>query len=109
MGNQNFAKRVQELRIKKGWTLENLGEKVGLKKTAIQNWEKNGAVPNDEILLKLSELFEQSIDYLLGNDQIMNGSQRRLFRSWNNMNESDRELFNSIAEDIIKRNAKGKK
>ena len=68
MGNEVFAERICQLRKAKDWTLERLGNEVGLGKTTVLNWEKSGAVPNEEVLRKLSSLFEVPIDYLLGSD-----------------------------------------
>ena len=41
----NMGERIKELRIAKGYTLEELGNKLGVKKSAIQKYE-NGDVEN---------------------------------------------------------------
>jgi transcriptional regulator with XRE-family HTH domain len=41
----NMGERIKELRISKGYTQEELGKKLGLKKAAIQKYE-NGDVEN---------------------------------------------------------------
>ena len=41
----NMGERIKELRIAKGYTQEELGKKLGLKKAAIQKYE-NGDVEN---------------------------------------------------------------
>ena len=41
----NMGERIKELRIAKGYTQEELGKKLGLKKAAIQKYE-NGNVEN---------------------------------------------------------------
>lgn len=106
MGNKIFAERISELRRLKGWTLEELGSKVGLGKTTVQNWEKNGAVPNEEILRSLSQLFESPIDYLLGNEKMMSESNKALFRNWDKLSDDDKDTINQMMEIII--NKKGK-
>lgn len=106
MGNATFAERIGELRKSKGWTLEELGSKVGLGKTAVQNWEKNGAVPNEEILRSLSKLFQSPIDYLLGNEKMMSESNNVLFRNWDKLSDDDKDTINQMMEIII--NKKGK-
>ncbi len=102
MGNEVFKERIYQLRKAKGWTLEKLGNEVGLGKTTILNWEKAGSVPNEEILRKLSNLFDVSIDYLLGNDEMMNDSENILFRNWGKMSDSDKEMVNQMIEIILK-------
>lgn len=103
MGNLIFAKRISELRKSKKWTLEELGKKVNLGKTTIQNWEKNGAVPNEEILRQLSSLFEAPIDYLLGNEKMMTNSNNALFKNWDKLSDDDKDTINQMIEIIIKK------
>ena len=91
MGNEVFAKRISDLRKARNWTLEELGKKVDMGKTTVLNWEKTGSVPNEEILRKLSKEFEVSVDYLLGNDNMMENSNNILFRNWGKLSEEDKE------------------
>ena len=102
MGNEVFAERICQLRKSKDWTLERLGNEVGLGKTTVLNWEKSGSVPNEEVLRKLSSLFEVPIDYLLGNDEMMNDSENILFRNWGKMSDGDKEMVNQMIEIILK-------
>ncbi len=106
MGNEVFAERIYQLRKAKDWTLERLGSEVGLGKTTVLNWEKSGAVPNEEILRKLSSLFEVPIDYLLGNDEMIDESKKVLYRNWGKMTENDKEIVNQMIEYIL--NSKNK-
>lgn len=58
--------RLKELRVAAGMTQEELGNKVGLKFSAISKYEK-GLVPiQAENLIKFAEIFGVSTDYLLG-------------------------------------------
>lgn len=41
--------------------------KCGFNKSSVTNWKKNGYTPRQEILLKIAEYFNVSVDYLLGN------------------------------------------
>lgn len=106
MGNEVFAERICQLRKSKDWTLERLGNEVGLGKTTVLNWEKSGSVPNEEILRKLSSLFEVPIDYLLGNDEMIDESKKVLYRNWGKMTENDKEMVNQMIEYIL--NSKNK-
>ena len=42
-----------------------VGKEIGVSSSTITKW-KNGAIPNGEILLKVANYFNCSIDYLLG-------------------------------------------
>lgn len=61
-----FSKRLKELRLKKGLTQTELGEKVGVKQNTFTNWENGKREPNFENLIKLADFFEVSLDWLFG-------------------------------------------
>lgn len=58
--------RIRELRILENLTQTQLAQMVGLNQTAIGKYERGQLEPNLETLKKLSEIFECSIDYLIG-------------------------------------------
>lgn len=58
--------RIRELRVLNNLTQTQLAEKVGLNQTAIGKYEREQLEPSLETLKKLSEIFECSIDYLIG-------------------------------------------
>ena len=67
MGNEIFKKREKELREKHKLTMEQLAEKLGITKSRVNMWENTGTVPRQDVLIKLSQLYGVSADYLLGN------------------------------------------
>ncbi|MGM9946489.1 helix-turn-helix domain-containing protein [Floccifex sp.] len=70
MSNVVFQKRIRELRMKKNWTMDQLASQLGISKSRVSMWENNGTVPRKEVLFGLAKLYNVSIDYLLGNDQL---------------------------------------
>ena len=65
-----FSERLKELRLKKGLTQTELGEKVGVKQNTFTNWEKGRREPSSENLIKLADLLEVSLDWLFGREQM---------------------------------------
>lgn len=65
--------RIKELRILNNLTLEELGEKVGVKKAAVQKWE-SGMTKNlkRSTIQKLSEIFDVSPTYVMGMSNVKN-------------------------------------
>lgn len=62
-----FGKRIKILREKNNWTQEYLANKLNVSsKTVISNYETDYSEPNFDTLIKLSQLFKVSTDYLLG-------------------------------------------
>ena len=67
--------RIKELRILNNLTLEELGQKVGVKKAAVQKWE-SGMTKNlkRSTIQKLSEIFDVSPTYVMGMSNVKNPS-----------------------------------
>lgn len=61
-----FGERLKELRKQKKLTQQQLADIFYLNKSSISRYENNGQMPENEILQKLADFFEVSIDYLLG-------------------------------------------
>ena len=60
---------IYELRTKKGLSQDELAEKVFVTRQAVSRWENGETVPNTETLKLLSNLFNVSINTLLGSPQ----------------------------------------
>ena len=63
-----FPQRLKELRLKKGLTQTELGEKVGVKQSTFTNWENGKREPNFETIIKIADLLEVSVDWLFGRE-----------------------------------------
>jgi DNA-binding XRE family transcriptional regulator len=57
------------VRRKAGMTQEQLADKLHVSRMSVIRWEKGNAYPSIATLLKLSEMFEVSVDYLLGKEK----------------------------------------
>jgi transcriptional regulator with XRE-family HTH domain len=58
--------RIAELRKKKRLTQKQLADHLGIDQTAVSHWENGDIYPNTVNQHKLSQLFNVSVDYLLG-------------------------------------------
>lgn len=66
-GNRELTgKRLKELRIKHNLKQEDIGIKVGMSNTTIANYELGLRNPRKDTLYKLADLYNTSVDYLLG-------------------------------------------
>lgn len=60
-----FKEKLLELRKQKGWSQEELGYKLDVSRQTISKWESGQSSPEMEKLVKLSEIFEISLDDLI--------------------------------------------
>ena len=64
--------RIKQLREENKWTQLELSQKMNCAMSSIAMYEKEERKPSMEVLIKLSEIFNCSIDYLLGKTDIRN-------------------------------------
>lgn len=57
---------IAELRSQKGFSQDELAEKVFVTRQAVSRWENGETVPNTETLKLLSKVFDVSINTILG-------------------------------------------
>ena len=60
-----FADKLIQLRKKSGWSQEELAEQMNVTRQSVSKWEGSQSVPDLEKIVRLSELFGVSTDYLL--------------------------------------------
>lgn len=63
-----FAEKLKYLRMSREINQVQLGEKLGVKKQSISNWENDNILPSIEMLIKVADFFNVSSDYLLGRE-----------------------------------------
>ena len=63
-----LADKIIELRKKNGWSQEDLAEKLDVSRQSISKWESAQSIPDMNKILKLSEIFGVSTDFLLKDD-----------------------------------------
>lgn len=65
LAREIFSRKIKRLRKENNMTMEELAEKLKLKKSSISMWENNCNVPDIFNLLKIIKIFNTSFDYLL--------------------------------------------
>ncbi|MCM3708608.1 MULTISPECIES: helix-turn-helix domain-containing protein [Cytobacillus] len=63
-----FAEKLKKERKEKGWSQEELAEKLYVSRQSVSKWENGQNYPSIEIIIKLSDLFGVTIDELLRSD-----------------------------------------
>lgn len=61
-----FQKRLKEQRKLYDLTQRDMAEKLGISQPSYIRYEKGGAEPSQENLVKIADIFDVSVDYLLG-------------------------------------------
>lgn len=76
-----YGKRLKKLREGKNLSQEMVAEELNISRQAISRWENDKAFPDIENLKLLSELYEVSIDELVGvNEKKIFGMKIRILK-----------------------------
>ena len=65
-----FQDRLKEQRELYHLTVRQIAEKLGMTHSAYLRYEKGTAEPTREVLVKLADIFDVSVDYLLGRKEL---------------------------------------
>lgn len=60
-----LAEKITSLRKKNEWSQEELAERLGISRQSVSKWESGTSIPDLDKIIRMSELFDVSTDYLL--------------------------------------------
>lgn len=63
-----LAEKITMLRKQNGWSQEELAAKLNISRQSVSKWESTASVPDLDKIIKLSEIFGVSTDFLLKDD-----------------------------------------
>jgi len=100
---QAFAQRLRELRRERGFTQKDLGERVGVARSMIVNYEGGFHHPPLPTLIKLARELGVRVDFLVGDeatglDEIQD---RELFEFFSKVDKLDFRIRNALKEIIL--------
>ena len=87
--------RIKQLRLTRGLSQVELSKLLNVSKQSVSNWENDNIQPSIEMLLKISEVFSVSTDYLLGKEL-----NRKIDVTC--LSEEEIDHIQTIINDIIK-------
>ena len=103
---ENSGKRLKRLRENFKYSLEEVAEKIDSSAGAISRYENNERKINSESLIRLSNLYNVSPEYILyGINKDSNNLESSIISFFNNENidfKEKEELFNKIQNAFFK-------
>lgn len=112
-----FSERLKDLRKQAGLTQVDVAEKLGISQPAYASWERGVKKPTQENLVKIAQILNVSVDYLVGNSEEKNDeldSIELLFRmNSKGLTDEEKKVFKKelikFMEERKKAFGKGKK
>jgi len=104
-----IGNKITELRKQKGWSQSELANQIDASREAIGKYERNEAVPSVETAKNIADVFDVSLDYLVG-DALPSFDKRMLGRLQDVelLTEEDKKHLFALLDAFL-RDAKTKK
>ncbi len=83
-----LGKKIKQLRQERGWSQAQLSQKLSVHQKQISGYERGIHAPSIDLLIKMAELFNVSLDYIAFDDR----------DDMNRVQISDRELLQTVKE-----------
>lgn len=106
----SVGQQIQELRKKNGLSQTALAEKIGVSITQLQRYENKGVQPPADMLKKIADTFNTSIDFLVyGNTEqkaeasIKDNELLAQFKAVEELDNKDKSTIKDIIDAFIKR------
>jgi transcriptional regulator with XRE-family HTH domain len=100
----SLGSKLHALRAKRRNSLQEVADAVGVSKTHIWDMEKgNSANPSMELLRKLADHFQVTVEYLVEPEPSTNESSaeaKAFFRSFQKLSEQDRQIIRQTMERL---------
>ena len=107
MNNLTFGQKLLLLRRGKKLSQRALATKLGINFTSILRYEKDQAIANMEIAIKIADLFEISLDYLLRDTEHFGSLSDKellsLTAEIDKLSDSDREFIKDNLKSSLKK------
>ena len=66
-----LSEKIMDLRKKSGWSQEELADRLGISRQSVSKWETGESVPDIDKIIRMSELWNVSTDYLLKEEEVL--------------------------------------
>lgn len=103
-----ISERIRQLRQEQRWTQAELAERLGIHQKQISAYERGVNLPSTDILIKLAEAFDVTLDYLAfesqGRPAKLNVQDRELLRRFemvDTLSDKEKELAKEILDLVI--------
>ena len=105
----NLGSKITTLRKKQNWSQSELAKRIEVSREIVGRYERNDAVPSIDIATRIADVFEVSLDYLVGNaeQEVDKVTLNRLQEINKLPNEDKKMVFSFLDAFITKSKLKG--
>ena len=100
MNPEKIGKFIYKLRTEKGLSQYQLADMIPISRQAVSKWERAQTIPDSSTLIKLSEIFDVSINELLKGERLEDNSVKQLEQTTLNILDESNEKTRKIRRTL---------
>lgn len=106
-----LSDNLHMLREERGWTQDDVAQRLGVSKMAVSNYESGKRYPKSETLEALADLFNVDMDFLIGRSpvsaRLLTSEELRIVDAYRAASEDTRDAVAAVlhvkrAADVLK-------
>lgn len=106
-----LGERIKRLRQERNWSQTQFAQKLKVHQKQISGYERNVHVPSTELLIRMADLFNASLDYLAFDDredlqqvQIADRDLLQKLEAIDRLTDADRTTVKAVLDTFILKN-----
>lgn len=98
-----FGKRLQDLLLENNMTQKELARKLNVNRGSVSNWVTDRRFPDQNMLIKISEEFNVTIDYLIKGKEDKEDIKeaKELYKKYIKLNTKDKHLVDTMLSALL--------
>ena len=65
----SICERIEDIKTERGWTTKDFAEFVDIPRTTVNSWLLKKRIPKIDLLYKMADKLDITIDYLVGREE----------------------------------------
>ena len=106
-----LGERLKRVRQEKGWSQAQLAKRLGIHQKQISGYERGVHVPQTELLIRIADLFDVSLDFLAFDDRddvrrvhIADRQLLELFEQIDKLSDKDKATVKAVLDTFVLKN-----
>ena len=99
----DIVRKIDNIRVKKGWTFYKLSQETGLSQQTFSKWIEGKTIPSVPAIKKCCEAFGITLaDFFAENEMIEATPETKvIFENWNYLTKEERNSIKAIIENYV--------
>lgn len=97
----DFGEQIKSIRQKENLTQEQFAMKLNVSRQAVSNWENNKNLPDIGMLIRMSDIFQISLDFLIKGENEMNNMTKKIMKDGSETRKARYHMICAIIGGVL--------